>query len=160
MSPKIRPLLLAFSLIWSSCQNESISNQYEKIPLAGWDSTDTKEFRVEILDTLSSYKLFIQIQHADNYRYANLFLLLHTSFSNDTLTQKRIEIPLAKSDGTWLGKGTASLYAQEWLVDTSKFEKRGTYVLRIEQNMREKKLPNIAAIGIRIEKIPDLQMRN
>lgn len=147
----VSALLMLFYL--SSCNEHVLMDENIAVAEEGWDSHQKATFEVNITDTLGLYSFYINIRQQETYRYSNLYIFLHTTFPNGTLTQDTIECVLARDDGEWLGKSSGSLITNQILLNPSlRFPIAGNYRFEIEQAMRENKLQGIEDIGIRIEK--------
>lgn len=144
-------LLLLFT--HTSCNQNVLMDENLSINKEGWDVNQKAAFNVAIEDTLGIYSFFVNIRQRETYRYSNLYIFLHTTFPNGTLTHDTIECVLARDDGRWLGKSSGSLISNQILLNASlRFPIAGNYRFEIEQAMRERKLQGIEDVGIRIEK--------
>ena len=146
-------LILAISLI--SCDNTVYQNYYS-FENESWNSDSLKSFDFEIMDTLATYSLSLNVRHSIDYEYQNLFVFV-SSEVNDT-----IELILADKNGKWKGSGISDV--REFTHSLQKdrtFSKKGKYSINIEQAMRygasEKiqNLPNILDVGLIIKKQDD-----
>ena len=146
-------LILAISLI--SCDNTVYENYYS-FENESWNSDSLKSFDFEIMDTLVTYNLSLNVRHSTDYEYQNLFVFVSGEV-NDT-----IELILADKNGKWKGSGISDV--REFTHSLKKdrtFSKKGKYSINIEQAMRygasEKiqNLPNILDIGLIIKKQDD-----
>ena len=146
-------LILTISLV--SCDNTVYENYYS-FENESWNSDSLKSFDFEIMDTLATYNLSLNIRHSTDYEYQNLFIFVSGEV-NDT-----IELMLADKNGKWKGSGISDI--REFIHSLKKdrtFSKKGKYSINIEQAMRygasEKiqNLPNILDIGLIIKKQDD-----
>lgn len=146
-------LILTISLV--SCDNTVYENYYS-IENESWNSDSLKSFDFEIMDTLATYNLSLNIRHSTDYEYQNLFVFVSGEV-NDT-----IELILADKNGKWKGSGISDV--REFIHSLKKdrtFSKKGKYSINIEQAMRygasEKiqSLPNILDVGLIIKKQDD-----
>lgn len=146
-------LILAISLI--SCDNTVYENYYS-FENESWNSDSLKSFDFEIMDTLATYNLSLNVRHSTDYEYQNLFVFVSGEV-NDT-----IELMLADKNGKWKGSGISDV--REFTHSLKKdrtFSKKGKYSINIEQAMRygasEKiqHLPNILDVGLIIKKQDD-----
>jgi len=145
--------VLILALILSSCNQQVVIDENLSIPQDGWDLNQKAAFEIDITDTVGLYAFYINIRQQETYRYSNLYIFLHTTFPNGTLTHDTIECVLARDDGRWLGKSSGSLISNQILLNPSlRFPIMGKYHFEIEQAMRERWLEGIEDIGIRIEK--------
>jgi gliding motility-associated lipoprotein GldH len=146
-------LILAISLI--SCDN-TVYESYYSFENESWNSDSLKSFDFEIIDTLATYSLSLNVRHSIDYEYQNLFVFVSGEV-NDT-----IELMLADKNGKWKGSGISDV--REFTHSLKKdrtFSKKGKYSINIEQAMRygasEKiqHLPNILDVGLIIKKQDD-----
>lgn len=145
----------------TACQDQSVvEDRYESIPNREWQYDFRPEVRLRVDDAEQSYKLFVNLRHAHNYRYSNLYLLLQQQevlenglalAEPDLIT--RVELRLAEPDGRWLGRQSGNLYHyREVAVDEYFFPDTGWYKISLEQNMRDDPLEGVVSAGLRIEK--------
>jgi gliding motility-associated lipoprotein GldH len=152
----IRPNLILgailFSLIFTACNQQVLMDENLAVDDEGWDFRNRARFEVLVEDTISLHAFYLNVRQKETYRYNNLYVFLHTTFPNGTLTHDTIECLLAQPDGKWLGKTSGSYISNQILLNESlRFPLAGQYRFEIEQAMREEKLHGIADIGIRIE---------
>ena len=146
-------LFLTISLI--SCDNTVYENYYS-FENESWNSDSLKSFDFEIMDTLATYSLSLNVRHSINYEYQNLFIFVSGEV-NDT-----IELMLADKNGKWKGSGISDVREFTHSLKKEKtFSKKGKHSINIEQAMRydvsEKiqHLPNILNVGLIIKKQDD-----
>ena len=146
-------LFLTISLI--SCDNTVYENYYS-FENESWNSDSLKSFDFEIIDTLATYSLSLNVRHSINYEYQNLFIFVSGEV-NDT-----IELMLADKNGKWKGSGISDVREFTHSLKKEKtFSKKGKHSINIEQAMRygvsEKiqHLPNILNVGLIIKKQDD-----
>jgi len=146
-------LILAISLI--SCDNTVCENYYT-FENESWNSDSLKSFEFEIMDTLATYSLSLNVRHSIDYEYQNLFVFVSGEV-NDT-----IELMLADKNGKWKGTGISDVREFTHALKKDRtFSKKGKHSINIEQAMRygasEKiqHLPNILDVGLIIKKQDD-----
>jgi gliding motility-associated lipoprotein GldH len=150
--------LLAVSLVFiiTGCMPAPHYQKEEAIPQNAWTYNFKPAFNVEITDTNANYQAFFLIRHTQAYPYSNLWIWIYVKTPGDSVMKKeRINIPLAETTGKWLGRGMGEIYEQRMpinLADFVSFNKKGTYKITMEQNMRINPLPEILDVGLRIEK--------
>jgi len=146
-------LILTISLV--SCDN-TVYESYYSFENESWNSDSLKSFDFEIMDTLATYNLSLNIRHSTDYEYQNLFLFLSGDL-NDT-----IELELADKIGKWKGSGLSDIREFEYFFAKNKvFSKKGNHSINIEQAMRfgaKEKIQNlehVSDIGLIIRKQND-----
>jgi len=146
-------LCFLFSSSLISCETINTYQRFEDIPHYNWQSDFKLNFPVEISDTSTRYNIYVNTRHTDAYPYMNLWLLVSTTLPDGKILKKRIEIPLANSDGAWLGEGTGDIWEASYMIQQNTiFDQPGKYVFTLEQNMRQDPLPGVMSMAVRIER--------
>ena len=134
--------------IFSSCSNNTYQ-QYYSFNDNHWHSDSLINYKYNIVDTIKSYTLSLNIRHTTDYKFQNLFIFLD-GYHKDT-----VEIILANKNGKWLGSGISNIRNINYVFDDNRvFSKKGEYKLSVEQAMRYgaeekiKKLEHIVDIGL------------
>lgn len=136
-----------------SCDRNRVYDQNARIDAGGWMPRDGKEFQVEINDTISIYNLYIHLRHTNDYPFSNIFFFVQTRFPDGQLYRDTVEYILADPSGKWSGKGLGKIKDNRFpFRKMIHLPRKGTYVFRIEQAMREKQLKGIHDVGLRIER--------
>lgn len=143
----------AVALLLQGCDHGALLDSNAAIDDRGWSYEVTPEFDLQVEDTTAAYSLALNLRHTGNYKYSNLFILLHViSPDKDTVTN-RFEFTLAAPDGRWLGDGSGNIYSYSIpFSDSTHFRKAGLYRFLLEQNMRDPVLKGIEDVGLRVEK--------
>lgn len=135
-----------------ACADTAVLDKNVAIADHTWYYDDQPQLTAHITDTVQRYDIYLNLRHTPDYRYSNIFLLVHQSGPGLPDTTERFELHLAEPDGRWLGRSTGSMYAHQQLIkENVHFPDTGLYRFIIEQNMREDPLPEVADVGIRIE---------
>lgn len=152
----------AFVLLMSSCAGSATLDQFVQIPQRSWAYDFQPRFEFQVDDTAANQRIYVNFRHTNEYKYSNVFLLLHQKNPSGEIQTKRIELTLAEPDGRWTGKQAGDIYTHRVLVpEIFSFSDTGVFSLSIEQNMRENPLKHVVAAGLRIEAEPSSgQKRN
>lgn len=139
--------------VMTSCDREKFFDKSVSIPGDVWPSDQELVFNVNIEDTISPYRFYINIRNSSDYRYSNVYFFLITEFPHGGMSRDTIECILANKAGKWLGKGTGKYRDNQIFIrENIKFPQKGNYVIRLNQAMREDELHGISEAGIRLEK--------
>ena len=142
---------LSAALLITSCTDNAALDEFVPIPDRAWSYENQPELTAYITDTNTRYAIYLNLRHTPDYKYANVFILLHEHRPDGTDTTERIEMPLAEPDGRWLGRGSGSVYTHQQLIkEAVQFPDTGIYVFKLEQHMRENPLREITDVGLRI----------
>ncbi len=137
-----------------SCTDTAVLDKNIAIADNAWHYDDQPRLTAHITNAGQPYDIYLNLRHTPDYRYSNIFLLVHQSGPGIQDTTERFELRLAEPDGRWLGRSAGSMYAHQQLIkDNVYFPDTGLYHFIIEQNMRENPLGEVADVGIRIEPV-------
>ncbi len=158
----LRTYILVFSLIaiaFGSCVSSPHYQKEYAIPQNEWKYDYRPSFKFDITDTNARYNLYFLIRHTETYPNSNIWIWVYTKKPGDSTFEKtRLEIPLAEPSGKWMGRGMGTIWEQRLPIsndgDTVMLRKKGTWEIRLEQNMRVNPLPEVLQVGLRVEKHP------
>ena len=146
--------LIGTIVIFISCDNSIVFEKYKSFENQEWNTDSLVSFDYTITDTISTYKLVLNVRYGVEYEYQNLFLFIHSDSSRDT-----IELLLVDKSGKWLGSGIGDIREVKTILAMEKtYSKKENNTIKIEQAMRygsAEKITNlkfIDAIGISIVK--------
>ena len=146
--------LISTIVMFISCNNSIVFEKYKTFENQQWNTDSVLSFDYTITDTISTYKLRLNIRHSVEYEYQNLFLFIDSDTSRDT-----IELLLADKKGKWLGSGVGDIREiKSFLAVEKRYSKKENNTINIEQAMRYgaaekiKNLKFIDAVGISIIK--------
>jgi gliding motility-associated lipoprotein GldH len=146
--------ILLYAILPVSCQNQlAIVDTNIELDKNNWSYSERVKIPFTIEQVDIPYNMFLNLRHTSNYKYSNIFLLIHIIDPNGKITTERKEFKLALPDGEWLGSGSGNLYSYQILFkENFKFPLKGKYVIELEQNMRDNPLDYITDAGVRVEK--------
>ena len=157
VTPKcLLPALVCVLALFNPACNDPgrVMDTNTEIPGHNWAYANNIKYNVNIPDAGAAYNLYFNIRVTGEYKYSNMFVLLHTSGPGLKAKIARYEIPLASPDGEWLGSGSGNLYSRQIIFAANyHFPAPGVYHFEIEQNMRDNPLRQVSDIGMRIEKV-------
>jgi gliding motility-associated lipoprotein GldH len=137
----------------TACGSNVLFDNNKSINENVWKSDQIIRFDVELEDTVSICKFYLNVRHSTGYRYANLFLFINTTFPDGREARDTVECILADPSGKWLGKGISNIRDNQVLLRRGiRFPQQGTYIFELEQAMRETELEGIMDVGLRIVK--------
>ena len=146
-------ILIAFTVLFASCDPSRVYEENKEISKSLWNSKQPMTFQVQLDDTLSGHNVYLNIRNAGVYPYSNIFLFINTTFPGGQLDRDTVEIMLATPEGKWLGQGLGDIWDNQILFKRNvRFPQKGEYHFEIIQAMRLDPLPGIMDAGIRIEK--------
>ena len=151
-------LLILFFALFSSivlllgCDQGKLVDSNISMPSRNWNYANKVKVQVDIKDNKQALDIHFKLRHTADYRYSNIFVLLHIKSAGKKRTI-RYEYKLAQPDGKWNGSGSGNLFTYTLPMLTNyKFPAQGVYELEVEQNMRDNPLAEISDVGIRVSK--------
>jgi gliding motility-associated lipoprotein GldH len=137
-----------------SCQDSvTIADTNIELEKRNWSYSEKIRIPVKIEATDISYNLYLNLRHSAEYKYSNIFILIHITGPDGKKSTERREFKLALADGEWLGSGSGNMYSYQInFKEKYKFPAKGTYIFELEQNMRDNPLDHVNDAGIRVEK--------
>jgi gliding motility-associated lipoprotein GldH len=151
--------ILHFAFCISSCRPAPQYQEHYNIPNGQWASAFQPQFKFRVTDTAAAYQLFLLIRHTEAYPFSNIWINLDSKGPADSTFKKlRVEVPLAATNGQWLGRGMGEIWEQRVAINSLQmpafFPHKGLYTIRMAQDMRRDPLPEVLTIGLRLEKLP------
>lgn len=143
---------LALVALFAGCNGNELTDVNQSIDDNNWAYAKSLKTTIEIKEPNQAYHLYFRLRHTVDYRYSNLFVILHLK-GNGLQKHTRYQFKLAKADGEWLGQGSGDIYTQSFpLLTNYRFPKAGKYEIEIEQNMRDNPLVGISDVGLNVSK--------
>lgn len=147
-------VLTATCFLLSSCNRDVIYEESLKVPGEAWDYQDTLSFNFEIPDTAKMYSMDLQVTHAGDYSFQNLYVQFHTVFPSGKSETRLVSLELAAQSGIWNGECSGNECTVEIpLQSKAVFQEAGKYTLSVEQYMRKNPLPGIQQMTLKIREL-------
>ncbi len=151
-----RYFLLFFIVLMNACDGARVFEGYKDLENKKWSARETVSFSFPISDTQQPYNLYYNIRNTLSYPYYNLYItyelldaggkVLETKMLDSNLMHPQTGEPMGS------GAGGDLFDTQFPLLTRYQFAKIGTYQIRLRQYMRMDELPEIVAVGVRVEK--------
>jgi gliding motility-associated lipoprotein GldH len=133
----------------AGCNTNNLIDTNVEMPQRNWSYVEKVKAVVDIKDNTKAFALKFKLRHTADYRYSNIYILMHMSGPGLPKITRRYQYKLAETDGQWLGKGSGNLYTYVLpLLSEYHFPQAGNYTIEIEQNMRDNPLREISDAGI------------
>jgi gliding motility-associated lipoprotein GldH len=153
MSKKLL-VVAVFVTILSACMQTGLYEKITFMPAQEWEYAFQPEFKFEITDTASAYRLYFLFRHNNTYAFNNLWVSVDSQLPGDSVIRtERFEFKLA-SGQKWLGTGMDDIFDHRILLykEPVRFSNPGTYTVRFRQDMRTDPLEHVLNAGLRLEK--------
>lgn len=154
MLRSIKYCLLLLIASFTACSDNAVVDTNQVVNGLNWSYINRVKIPVKIDDNSKAYRLYFNLRHTADYKYSNIFILIHQSGPGMKTETSRKEFQLAYPDGEWLGKGSGNLYTYQLpFRENYRFPAKGTYTFVFEQNMRDNPLREVSDVGLRVEEV-------
>ncbi|MCR9152934.1 MAG: gliding motility lipoprotein GldH [Bacteroidetes bacterium] len=164
ISRRARSLITLVVLVISlfACSEKPYYEEYQPVAKAGWYADSLISFEVEIEDTLSSYRIFLNFRGTNDYPFSNLYLFRKIYNKGSEAYSDTVNFIMADPYGKWLGEGMGAVktFVRMYRRQPLRFNQKGKYRFELQQAMRENPLPGIKDVGITIYKVADGKKEN
>ena len=160
-----KALTVALSVLFAAwtataCVGGKVFDEYEQIPVEGWDKTDTLTFSVPAVAADGVYNLALGLRTTGDYPFMSLTLLFEANIiakkaeniSYGTAPERlsrTLSCPLVSSRGRSQGQGV-SLYQYNFHVATISLREGDSLQVNIRHNMKREMLPGLSDLGLSI----------
>lgn len=147
-------LAVAGTLLLSACDPSRVYEQNVEMPDKNWTVDNAPVFEFAIEDTTKRYNVYFNVRYSLAYDYYNLYLQHRLTAPDSSLVSSSLtELHLMDAKtGKPEGKGSSDIYdVQSLVLKEVALPQVGTYRLQLTQYMRRDPLPNILAVGVRVE---------
>lgn len=136
----------------SSCDGRKVYEEYVKVDDYTWNSSSPLRYEFEITDTTALHDVYINVRHANQYPYSNLWLFVDSWAPSGQKAVDTVECVLADEHGKWLGGGLGDIWDTQILWKKNvRFVAPGKYHVEYNQAMRVENLVGIMDMGLRVE---------
>jgi len=141
-----------FATFLTSCDSNKVYEEYIELEDYTWKSSQPLEYEFEISDTTELYDVYINVRHANQYPYNNLWLCINSWSPAGVKQTDTIECILADDKGKWLGSGLGDIWDRQivWKKNV-RFPMKGKYHVEYNQFMRVDDLVGIMDMGLRVQ---------
>lgn len=146
-------ILLFVASLLSACDKQTVYHSFQSLPTEGWLREDTLSFDVKVTDSLTYYKLSLEVRNRSNYPYQNLPLsICYTTADSIPSPTDTIQLILADKEGIWKGDGWGGLYQTAVPAGSVRIGKPGTYLFKMAYTLPDERLQGINDIGIKLKR--------
>lgn len=154
---KTSKLIIAVSLMCiivlatQSCSDNALYDSAYSFKGNEWQKSDTASFYVDVTDSITNYDFILSLRTTKDYLYSNLWVHIMITSPDQSTSKVAQKIPLAKPDGSWIGKVSGSLVESRLRFDAKNFPIKGQYLFQITNATQEEVIEEVVDIGLRIE---------
>ncbi|MBO7132662.1 MAG: gliding motility lipoprotein GldH [Bacteroidales bacterium] len=145
-------IALAVVTLFASCDRNKVYEEFVEIEDYAWNMNQPLSYEFEITDTTALHDIYINVRHANQYQYNNLWLFINSWSPSGQKAVDTVECVLADEHGKWQGSGLGDIWDTQILWKKNvRFATAGKYHVEYNQAMRTDNLIGIMDMGLRIE---------
>jgi len=145
---------LAILLSLVSCDTNKVYDEYFAIDEAGWNSSKSIDFEVELNPSEGEvFDILIGLRNNNDYLYSNLFLFVEVQNPLGERSIDTLQYLLAEPSGKWVGSGVGAIKHNIFKYKESQALATGAYKFKLRQGMRSTMLYGLEDVGLRIERV-------
>ena len=157
-----RLCLIIIAIVFTSCRNEVLVNQYNSLPMS-WHKDSILKFNFQIKNSSLRYNTYINLRIDEEYMFNNLFLIVALDSPKEEIIIDTLEYQMATDRGDLIGRKFINIVENKLLYkENFSIDKDVEYQLTLKHAMRLvnitkglESLEGILDIGYSIEKILD-----
>lgn len=136
------------------CNGNAVFKKTIDFPGGSWDYANPANFEFDIADTTKTYRIALEVEHAGDYRYQNLYVQIRTKLADGEVKSQLVSLELAAQSGIWNGECSGNTCVLEIPIQPkAKFKTPGHYAISVEQYMRENPMHGVRSLGLKIDEL-------
>jgi gliding motility-associated lipoprotein GldH len=154
----MRSLVVAgtLALVLIGCDRQRVFEENRDLTTRHWLVADTATFAFRIQNSGLRYNLYGNLRHGHNYPFARIFVqfTLTDSAGQALASNLKLQQLFDAKTGAPLGRsGLGDLYDHQFELQRDVvFNRPGLYRLKLVHQMRTDTLPEVLAVGVRVER--------
>ena len=149
--------VLLFFVAWTglSCSNRRVYNEYQHVPVEGWEKTDARLFSVAPIEEGGQYDVVIGLRTSMEYPFMSLVLVVETDVINtdtsySTVPTMRTDTLLCSlTDARGRSKGTGvSIRQFEFPMRSVRLAAGDSLRVCVRHCMKRDMLPGVCDLGV------------
>lgn len=145
--------LALFSLLFmTSCGDQAYYDKAYSFENNNWSETDTAHFEVDVDDTVQPFNFVLTLRTTTQYQYSNIWVYVISEAPDSTKSKVAQRIPLARPDGSWIGRVSGTIVESKLRFDSKTFPMKGKYTFDIVNATQQESIEEVLDISLRVEK--------
>lgn len=151
-------LLSVCCLFAAGCGGDVVFEKSIDIPEGNWRYDKPLVFDFEIPDTSARYDLLLDVHHAGDYGFQNLYVQFLTTFPSGKKDAQVVSLELSEKTGLWNGDCSSNhCTVQIPLQVKAFFDEVGKHQISVEQYMRKDPLPGVEGMTLVVRRVKGAQ---
>jgi gliding motility-associated lipoprotein GldH len=136
----------------TSCGEQAYFDEAYSFEDNSWSETDTAHFEIDVNDTIQPFNFIITLRTSTQYQFSNIWVYVIAEAPDSTKSKVAQRIPLARPDGSWIGRVSGTIVESRLKFDSKPFPIKGEYSFDIVNATQQERLDEVLDISLRVEK--------
>lgn len=145
-------LILVSIILLTSCGDKAYFDEAYSFEDNTWSATDTAHFEIAVEDTIQPFNFIMSLRTTTQYEYSNIWVYVISEAPDGTRSKVAQRIPLARPDGSWIGRVSGSIVESRLRFDSKPFPMKGKYSFDIVNATQQDHIEEVLDISLRVEK--------
>jgi gliding motility-associated lipoprotein GldH len=145
-------LALVLLPIVTSCGKQSYYDEAYSFEDNSWSETDTAHFEIDVDDTIQPFNFIMTLRTSTQYQFSNIWVYVVSEAPDSTKSKVAQRIPLARPDGSWIGRVSGTIVESKLRFDSKIFPMKGKYTFDIVNATQQENIEEVLDISLRVEK--------
>ncbi|PHR49075.1 MAG: hypothetical protein COA32_03235 [Fluviicola sp.] len=145
-------LVLVSMLALTSCGDQAYFDEAYSFENNSWSETDTAHFEIEVDDTIQPFNFIMTLRTSTQYQFSNIWVYVISEAPDGTKSKVAQRIPLARPDGSWIGRVSGTIVESRLKFDSKPFPMKGKYTFDIVNATQQENIEEVLDISLRVEK--------
>lgn len=146
-------LFLIFLALFA-CDNNRVFEKNNELANKQWLADSAQTFSFTVPDSTASYNVYYNLRNSLSYPFRNIYIKYSlTDSSGNVMKTDLVNGDLFEAvSGKPLGSGLGDVFDHHFpILSDYTFPGKGPFIIELKQYMRRDTLPEIVAVGIRVE---------
>jgi len=148
-------IILAITIGLFNCQQKGkVYDEHQELsPKLEWLKTDSRKFKVPIIDNSIAYNLSLSFRYVDGLEYKTVKVKVTETSPSGVRIVKEYDLKVRNDKGDYIGELAYHIWDSKHIVETNKkYTESGNFTYEIEHNMPMDPLNSVMEIGLILEK--------
>lgn len=147
--------LIVVVLGFWACDSNRVYEENIEMENKTWVADTTLNFQFQIDEREQAYNLYYNLRNSLSYPFQNIYVnyTLEDTLGNQLASELINKDLFHPKTGKPYGSGLGDVFDHQFVIlNNYQFENPGVYRLKLQQFMRRDSLPEVIAVGVRVEK--------
>lgn len=145
-------LVLVSIILLTSCGEKPYFDEAYSFEDNNWSEKDTAHFEISVDDTIQPFNFIMTLRTSTQYQYSNIWVYVIAEAPDGTKSKVAQRIPLARPDGSWIGRVSGTIVESKLRFDSKPFPIKGNYTFDIVNATQKGNIDEVLDISLRVEK--------